>query len=80
MPRLMTAATAALVVLGLAFTVVAGPLTDLTDRAAGELRTRSTYVDAVAPVTLLRAGDGYVPGPPARPAGAPATAAPGATP
>ncbi|MEV4420838.1 Na+/H+ antiporter subunit D, partial [Patulibacter sp. NPDC049589] len=34
MPRLMTAATAALVVLGLAFTVVAGPLTDLTDRAA----------------------------------------------
>jgi multicomponent Na+:H+ antiporter subunit D len=85
MPRLMTGATAALVMLGLSFTVVAGPLTDLTDRAAGELRTRATYVDAVAPATLLRADDGsYVEGPapgapgPAAPSGsgAPGSAAP----
>jgi multicomponent Na+:H+ antiporter subunit D len=66
MPRLMTAATAGLVVLGLAFTVVAGPLTDVTDRAAVELRDRAVYVGAVAPRTLARTPDGgFVIGPPA---------------
>ncbi|CAB4941431.1 unannotated protein [freshwater metagenome] len=64
MPRLMTAATAAMVVLGLAFTVVAGPLTNVTDRAAVELRDRAVYVRAVAPASLLRTPDGYVVGPP----------------
>jgi multicomponent Na+:H+ antiporter subunit D len=63
----MTAATAALVVLGLAFTALAGPLTDVTDRAAGELRDRAVYVGAVAPGTVVRTADGGVAvGPPAR--------------
>lgn len=53
MPRLMIGATAALVVLGLAFTVVAGPMTALSERAAGELHDRSIYVDAVG----LQEGD-----------------------
>lgn len=43
----MTAATAAAVVLGLAFTVFAGPLTSYTDRAAAELLARTPYVEAV---------------------------------
>lgn len=49
MPRLMVGSTAALVALGLAFTVGAGPLSRLSDRAAGELRDRDVYVRAVAP-------------------------------
>ncbi|MFJ1828014.1 Na+/H+ antiporter subunit D, partial [Streptomyces sp. NPDC088178] len=47
LPRLMTAATAATVVLGLAFTVLGGPLTSYTDRAAAELIARTPYVEAV---------------------------------
>ena len=65
MPRLMTAATAAMVVLGLSFTVVAGPLTDVTDRAAVELRDRAVYVTAVAPGTVVRTPGGWDFGPPA---------------
>ncbi|MFB7917531.1 Na+/H+ antiporter subunit D [Streptomyces sp. NPDC056061] len=47
LPRPMTAATAAAVALGLAFTVFAGPLTSYTNRAAVELLTRSPYTEAV---------------------------------
>lgn len=47
LPRTMTAATAAAVALGLAFTVLAGPLTSYTDRAAAELLARTPYVEEV---------------------------------
>ncbi|MEU8674813.1 Na+/H+ antiporter subunit D [Streptomyces sp. NPDC048560] len=47
LPRTMLAATAAAVALGLSFTVLAGPLTSYTDRAAAELIARSPYVEAV---------------------------------
>jgi multicomponent Na+:H+ antiporter subunit D len=46
LPRTMTLATCALVALGLAFTVWAGPLVALTDRTGAELVGRE-YVDAV---------------------------------
>ncbi|MFE7326604.1 Na+/H+ antiporter subunit D [Streptomyces sp. NPDC057565] len=47
LPRLMTGATAAAVALGLFFTVLAGPLTSYTDRAAAELLARTPYTEAV---------------------------------
>ncbi|HEY2224342.1 Na+/H+ antiporter subunit D [Actinomycetospora sp.] len=47
LPRAMTAATAGLVAVGLALTVVAGPLYTLTDRAAADLVARTPYVSAV---------------------------------
>lgn len=47
LPTSMTGATIGLVVFGLAFTVLAGPLFGLTDRAAGELIARTPYVEAV---------------------------------
>ncbi|QIS16234.1 Na+/H+ antiporter subunit D [Nocardia arthritidis] len=47
MPFLMLASTAALVVVGLALTVLAGPLFDVADRAAADLRDRSVYIGAV---------------------------------
>jgi multicomponent Na+:H+ antiporter subunit D len=43
----MTAATAGAVLLGLAFTVLAGPLAAFTDRSAAELIARSPYVEEV---------------------------------
>ncbi|MFJ8751603.1 Na+/H+ antiporter subunit D [Streptomyces sp. NPDC102441] len=46
-PRAMTAATAGAVVLGLAFTVLAGPLAAFTDRSAAELIARRPYVEEV---------------------------------
>ncbi|MFF4248827.1 Na+/H+ antiporter subunit D [Streptomyces sp. NPDC001822] len=46
-PPAMTAATAAAVALGLAFTVLAGPLTTFTDRAAAELLARTPYTQEV---------------------------------
>jgi multicomponent Na+:H+ antiporter subunit D len=46
-PRAMIAATAGAVVLGLAFTVLAGPLTAFTDRSAAELIARRPYVEEV---------------------------------
>ncbi|MET8924884.1 Na+/H+ antiporter subunit D [[Kitasatospora] papulosa] len=46
-PRAMTAATAGAVVLGLAFTLLAGPLTAFTDRSAAELISRRPYVEEV---------------------------------
>ncbi|MFI8852451.1 Na+/H+ antiporter subunit D [Streptomyces sp. NPDC053499] len=47
LPVSMAGATAALVLFGLAFTVLAGPLFGLTDRAAGEMLSRTPYVEAV---------------------------------
>jgi multicomponent Na+:H+ antiporter subunit D len=47
LPALMTGATVALVAVGLALTVVAGPLYALTDRTAGDLLDRTPYVSAV---------------------------------
>ncbi|HEY8474815.1 MAG TPA: Na+/H+ antiporter subunit D [Natronosporangium sp.] len=48
-PRLMVGATAALVAAGAALTLIAGPLYDITDRAAGNLLSRQPYVQAVFP-------------------------------
>lgn len=45
----MTVSTAALVVLGLALTVVAGPLFDISTDAADDLLRRAPYVEAVFP-------------------------------
>ncbi|HWH01806.1 MAG TPA: Na+/H+ antiporter subunit D [Pilimelia sp.] len=49
LPRLMVGSTAALVVLGVGLTVVAGPLYDLSRQAADDLRDRAPYVRAVFP-------------------------------
>ncbi|GHH64425.1 Na+/H+ antiporter subunit D [Streptosporangium violaceochromogenes] len=46
-PAPMLGATAALVALGLFYTVLAGPLTDLTRRTAVELLDRAPYISAV---------------------------------
>jgi multicomponent Na+:H+ antiporter subunit D len=61
MPVTMTGATVAMVVLGLAYTAAAGPLMRYSDRAAGELRDRQAYVQAVDPEMVRpveRAGAG----------------------
>ncbi|WP_305785556.1 Na+/H+ antiporter subunit D [Symbioplanes lichenis] len=47
LPRLMVWPTVALVALGVGLTVVAGPLFDIGDQAAGDLLKRSGYVEAV---------------------------------
>ncbi|MGW0481923.1 Na+/H+ antiporter subunit D [Nonomuraea sp. NPDC003214] len=47
MPLTLVGSTAALVVLGLSYTLLAGPLSALTDRAAAELMSRGPYVSAV---------------------------------
>lgn len=47
MPKLMFASTAALVALALSFTVLAGPLFALSERAAAELLAREPYISAV---------------------------------
>ncbi|MER5627925.1 Na+/H+ antiporter subunit D [Streptosporangium sp. NPDC002544] len=47
MPKLMFASTAALVALALSFTVLAGPLSALSERAAEELLAREPYISAV---------------------------------
>ncbi|MEH0828968.1 MULTISPECIES: Na+/H+ antiporter subunit D [unclassified Micromonospora] len=49
LPHLMVGATAALVVLGLTFTLAAGPLFRVTADAAADLRLRTPYVRAVLP-------------------------------
>ncbi|GGM26516.1 MULTISPECIES: Na+/H+ antiporter subunit D [Micromonospora] len=49
LPHLMVGATAALVVLGLLLTVVAGPLFDVTADAATDLQDRTPYLRAVLP-------------------------------
>jgi multicomponent Na+:H+ antiporter subunit D len=45
----MMVPAAALVTVGMAITIIAGPLFGVTDRAAGELRERSPYIEAVFP-------------------------------
>ncbi|MFE3446816.1 Na+/H+ antiporter subunit D [Nocardia sp. NPDC059180] len=47
MPSLMVTSTAALVGVGLALTVWAGPILNIADRAADDLRDRSVYITAV---------------------------------
>jgi multicomponent Na+:H+ antiporter subunit D len=54
LPRLMVATTAAMVVLTVALTAIAGPLYGLADRAAADLLERTPYIEAVF-------GDGEVP-------------------
>ncbi|MFC3505151.1 Na+/H+ antiporter subunit D [Micromonospora krabiensis] len=49
LPGLMVGATVALVLFGLALTVVAGPLFDVTADAASDLRDRTPYLRAVLP-------------------------------
>ena len=47
LPVSMLVPTAALVIVGLVFTVAAGPLFDITERSAHELRERTPYISAV---------------------------------
>ncbi|CCQ14991.1 putative multisubunit Na+:H+ antiporter MnhD subunit [Rhodococcus sp. AW25M09] len=47
MPAFMLIPTIGLVVVGLAMTVFAGPIIDISDRAARDLQDRSLYIDAV---------------------------------
>jgi multicomponent Na+:H+ antiporter subunit D len=47
LPVGMVGATTAVIAVGLLLTVAAGPIYDLTDRAAASLSDRSNYVDAV---------------------------------
>jgi multicomponent Na+:H+ antiporter subunit D len=47
LPRVMVATTAAMVVLTVALTGIAGPLYGLADRAAADLLDRTTYIEAV---------------------------------
>jgi multicomponent Na+:H+ antiporter subunit D len=49
LPALMVGATVALVGLGLALTLVAGPLFEITTEAADDLRARTPYLRAVLP-------------------------------
>jgi multicomponent Na+:H+ antiporter subunit D len=56
LPRGMVGSAAALVVLGVGLTVVAGPLYGYTERAAGDLRARLPYIEAV--LTEDGRGDG----------------------
>ena len=70
MPRGMVAAAGALVAVGIAITVAAGPLYRYTDQTAAELRERSPYVVAVLPDGVRGTGqsadlaeDGDVPEP-----------------
>ena len=55
-PRVMVGATAALVGLGVAFTVLAGPLVAYCHRTAVELTERSPYVDSVVLQDVRGAG------------------------
>ena len=52
LPRTMTAATAALVAVGLGLTLAAGPLYTAADRAAGNLVARTPYISAVFAQTV----------------------------
>jgi multicomponent Na+:H+ antiporter subunit D len=49
LPTMMVGATVALIALGLALTVLAGPLFDVTADAAADLRARTPYLRAVLP-------------------------------
>lgn len=54
LPRTMLGATAAMTLVGLLITVVAGPLFAYTQRAASDLMSRDPYVTSVLPVEVRR--------------------------
>ncbi|WP_330476509.1 Na+/H+ antiporter subunit D [Terrabacter sp. C0L_2] len=54
LPRTMLGATAAMTLVGLLITVVAGPLFAYTQRAATDLTSREPYVTSVLPVEVRR--------------------------
>ena len=54
LPRTMLGATAAMTLVGLLITVVAGPLFAYTQRAATDLMSRDPYVTSVLPVEVRR--------------------------
>jgi multicomponent Na+:H+ antiporter subunit D len=54
LPRTMLGATAAMTLVGLLITVVAGPLFAFTQRAAADLTSREPYVTSVLPVEVRR--------------------------
>ena len=54
LPRTMLGATAAMTLVGLLITVVAGPLFAYTQRAATDLMSREPYVTSVLPVEVRR--------------------------
>ncbi|GAA2743798.1 Na+/H+ antiporter subunit D [Terrabacter aerolatus] len=54
LPRTMLGATAAMTLVGLLLTVVAGPLYAYTQRAAGDLARRQPYITSVLPVEVRR--------------------------
>ena len=54
LPRTMLGATAAMTLVGLLITVVAGPLFAYTQRAAADLMSRDPYVTSVLPVEVRR--------------------------
>ncbi|NUR81202.1 MAG: Na+/H+ antiporter subunit D, partial [Dermatophilaceae bacterium] len=54
LPRTMLGATAAMTAVGLAITLVAGPLFAYTQRAAGDLAARDPYVTTVLPQEVRR--------------------------
>ncbi|KRC87406.1 cation:proton antiporter [Terrabacter sp. Root85] len=54
LPRTMLGATAAMTVVGLLITVVAGPLFAYTQRAATDLMSRDPYITSVLPVEVRR--------------------------
>jgi len=64
LPRTMVGSTMALVVVGVALTVFAGPLFQLSDQAAAGMLERTPYIDAVLGPG---AGAGAAPGPGAAP-------------
>jgi len=54
LPRTMLGATAAMTLVGLLITVVAGPLFAYTQRAAADLTSRDPYITSVLPVEVRR--------------------------
>jgi multicomponent Na+:H+ antiporter subunit D len=54
LPRTMLGATAAMTLVGLLITVVAGPLFAYTQRAASDLMSRDPYITSVLPVEVRR--------------------------
>ncbi|MCO1338548.1 Na+/H+ antiporter subunit D [Kocuria polaris] len=60
LPATMVGATAALVLLGVALTVFAGPLFEFSDQAAQNMFERTPYIEAVLGPDAF---DGYVPNP-----------------
>lgn len=60
-PTLMLVPTVALVLVGLALTVFAGPFIDISDRASQDLRDRSNYIEAVLGENAVPGGQAEAP-------------------